>query len=286
MSWTEVKGSINSDITVPLNHLLWLNDYKTFGQESFVFNDKRLLHELFTSAPAFNDKQSYHAAWTWLAANENGRLAKYMRKFVPFIGYEDHAVDTITDILMDAEMIERIVDLGYEKFFDIQEIYGRISTSETAKSTLRYMYTSYPENVIDVITGLAKFKSAFNNLGNVLEKKTVTFSSSEFTAPTPKTYNVGVFLLTNTTSGGVYNTVSSYYGTAIGISYMTIKNTNVLVCGSMGLSEYQRPVRAFNDINKAIKSISFFGRSGDYTGGNNYANTFYSGFDLSEEDSE
>ena len=49
MSWPEIKKAVNSDISTPLNHLIWLNDYKIFGDSSFVFLNKDALHELYTN---------------------------------------------------------------------------------------------------------------------------------------------------------------------------------------------------------------------------------------------
>ena len=47
MSWPEIKKAVNSDISTPLNHLIWLNDYRIFGEESYVFQNKDTLHELY-----------------------------------------------------------------------------------------------------------------------------------------------------------------------------------------------------------------------------------------------
>lgn len=56
MSWGEVK-KINSDLKVPLNHLIWLNDYKTYGVNSYVFQNKDMLHELYRDYRlSINDK--------------------------------------------------------------------------------------------------------------------------------------------------------------------------------------------------------------------------------------
>lgn len=49
MSWDEVKKAVNSDLSVPLNHLIWLQDYKTYGENSYVFQNKDILHELYNS---------------------------------------------------------------------------------------------------------------------------------------------------------------------------------------------------------------------------------------------
>lgn len=47
MSWVEIRKAVNSDLNVPLNHLIWLNDYKTYGEKSYVFQNKDILHELY-----------------------------------------------------------------------------------------------------------------------------------------------------------------------------------------------------------------------------------------------
>lgn len=45
--WAGIKKAINSDLSTPLNHLMWLNDYRIFGEESDVFQNKGILHELY-----------------------------------------------------------------------------------------------------------------------------------------------------------------------------------------------------------------------------------------------
>lgn len=48
MSIAETLMSVNSQgLSVPLNHLIWLNDYKTYGEDSYVFQDKNILYELY-----------------------------------------------------------------------------------------------------------------------------------------------------------------------------------------------------------------------------------------------
>lgn len=46
MSWAEAL-KMNSDRNSPLNHVAWLADYKLYGQDSFVYQDKERLHELY-----------------------------------------------------------------------------------------------------------------------------------------------------------------------------------------------------------------------------------------------
>lgn len=46
---------INSDLSTPLNHLLYLADYKQFGEHSYAFQDKDIWVELIQSRAAMND---------------------------------------------------------------------------------------------------------------------------------------------------------------------------------------------------------------------------------------
>lgn len=46
---------INSDLSTPLNHLLYLADYKHFGEHSYAFQDKDIWVELIQSRAAMND---------------------------------------------------------------------------------------------------------------------------------------------------------------------------------------------------------------------------------------
>ena len=43
----ELKLALNTDSQIPINHIIWLNDYKFYGEESYVYQDKNKLHELY-----------------------------------------------------------------------------------------------------------------------------------------------------------------------------------------------------------------------------------------------
>lgn len=56
MSDWALGKKLNSRIAdVPLNHLIWLNDYKTYGTASYVWQDRRIWFELMESPCAIND---------------------------------------------------------------------------------------------------------------------------------------------------------------------------------------------------------------------------------------
>lgn len=44
--WGVVKKAINSDLNVPLNHLLWINDLATYGKEGYVAKNNSMIEEL------------------------------------------------------------------------------------------------------------------------------------------------------------------------------------------------------------------------------------------------
>ena len=68
MSFAEIKKSVNTDLNTPLNHLSWLNDYKVFGNESYVFRNKAILNELYHSYTiVMNDESIYKEAFDAIA---------------------------------------------------------------------------------------------------------------------------------------------------------------------------------------------------------------------------
>ena len=55
MVWDEVK-KINSDMKVPLDVYQYLNDYRLWGEDSYVYQDKSKLHKLYeTTVVSMND---------------------------------------------------------------------------------------------------------------------------------------------------------------------------------------------------------------------------------------
>ena len=57
MGWDEVK-KINSDMKVPLDVYQYLNDYRLWGEDSYVYQDKSKLHKLYeTTVVSMNDME-------------------------------------------------------------------------------------------------------------------------------------------------------------------------------------------------------------------------------------
>ena len=66
----ELKLALNTDSRIPINHIIWLNDYKFYGEESYVYQDKNKLHELYKDgALCIHDKSILDEASNWCIDN-------------------------------------------------------------------------------------------------------------------------------------------------------------------------------------------------------------------------
>ena len=66
----ELKTVLNTDSKIPINHIIWLNDYKFYGDESYVYQDKNKLHELYKDgALCIHDKSILEEASNWCIDN-------------------------------------------------------------------------------------------------------------------------------------------------------------------------------------------------------------------------
>ena len=66
----ELKTVLNTDSRIPVNHIIWLNDYKFYGEESYVYQDKNVLHELYKDgALCIHDKSILDEASNWCIDN-------------------------------------------------------------------------------------------------------------------------------------------------------------------------------------------------------------------------
>ena len=77
MGWDEVK-KINSDMKVPLDVYQYLNDYRLWGEDSYVYQDKSKLHKLYeTTAVSMNDMDLNREVLEYLTTN-NKHIGKAM----------------------------------------------------------------------------------------------------------------------------------------------------------------------------------------------------------------
>lgn len=68
-----IRKTVNTDALItPNNHLAWVYDYKTYGEDSYVFNDKKKLYELYSDPYiSLNDKAIAQEAIDFHIANHS-----------------------------------------------------------------------------------------------------------------------------------------------------------------------------------------------------------------------
>lgn len=101
MSISETLIGVNSAaLDTPLNHMIWLQDYKTYGENSYVFQNKDILHELYKSSVAANDMQVCSEALDYLLS-----LDSCLGSFIGSVFFSDRAneclktVDSVSDLV-------------------------------------------------------------------------------------------------------------------------------------------------------------------------------------------
>jgi hypothetical protein len=102
-----IKKSINSDLHTPLNHTIWLNDYKTYGQDSYVYTHKDILHELYRDyGLSVNDEKTLYEALSY--ADSIGELGKAYGCI--FSETDDFRNIDFTTVNTYSDLSERVVD--------------------------------------------------------------------------------------------------------------------------------------------------------------------------------
>ena len=69
---------VNSQaLNTPLNHIIWLNDYKTYGKDSYVFQNNGILEELYRSPISLYDNKINQEAFDYLYATYNSNIGSW-----------------------------------------------------------------------------------------------------------------------------------------------------------------------------------------------------------------
>ncbi len=155
MSWGEVK-KINSDLNVPLNHLIWLQDYKTFGEDGYVYRDKRILEELYRSPIASNDNHIYLEALDYFVNNDEAYIGKWLSNIYEFRNLDGLSnCKSLEQVISNDEYIDAI-STSYlsNDFFSINKVAGYYASTQGLKRA------SQNNNIMTALESNASFKSA------------------------------------------------------------------------------------------------------------------------------
>lgn len=136
--WTLGK-KLNSQIAdVPLNHLIWLQDYKTYGEDSYVFQDKDIYNELMRSAPAINDINTFSEALTHIS--EDGvNFGSFFKNFYPIKANREQIAQLASTSGLFSEsvigVLDDVVNSVYSSaFFDNEGVIKSLSNVDICKS--------------------------------------------------------------------------------------------------------------------------------------------------------
>ena len=161
MGWDEVK-KINSDMKVPLDVYQYLNDYRLWGEESYVYQDKTKLHKLYeTTVVSMNDMELSGEALEYLVAN-NKHIGKALGN-VYGIGRKDilSALSTMTAVLNSSTAMSAVINssTAMSAVANSSTAMSAVANSSTAMSAVANSSTAMSA-VINSSTAMARLSTS------------------------------------------------------------------------------------------------------------------------------
>ena len=222
MSDWALGRKLNSRVVdIPINHLIWLNDYKTYGTNSYVYNDKNILHELYTSKISANDKKVFSEALNYFLDYEDA----YAGKFIHYMyGHRNE------DEWLQCGPVEDI-----------------------ATNTSMLNLIAQDKLLMDVFEKNNTFKVAVQNNPDVITKTVATVYNPS-SANNPKVSNALVLSVTAGSMRQVYQNVGNFYRPQVIYSDQNTAN-KTLIHADGNTNNYSQNSATNNDIHFA-KSLS------------------------------
>ncbi|MGN0337911.1 MAG: hypothetical protein ACI4EE_10500 [Lachnospiraceae bacterium] len=160
MSDWALGKKLNSQIAdVPLNHLIWLQDYKTYGEDSYVFQNKDILRELLSNyILSMNDPIILTDALNFaLSNNEFSKAVQCYKK----IGDPSvfNGLETFDDIVSERDALSTIFNdiilakgLLSSSLF-VSALYANPTNADAVLTSdvMQYLST-YKENIVSTIS--------------------------------------------------------------------------------------------------------------------------------------
>ena len=117
MALDEIKPFVNSYLAIPLNHYLWMQDYKLYGQASCVFKTPKIYDELMNSILAANDNDAVFAE-SYAYAKQHNTLGLFFSKIN---GIDKSKVQQVTSISSFADDNTAVYEMlnNCERFFPV-----------------------------------------------------------------------------------------------------------------------------------------------------------------------
>lgn len=169
---------VNSDSSTPLNHLLYLADYKHFGENSYAFQDKDIWVELIQSRAAINDVDVVGEAVSSMISLGIDPLLAMSNIYGTGIDFKEYG--SFEQVVADIENVRKILnhDICYSLVKNYKPYLDAIFSSiERADELLsRDWFMEYVNGISDVSTSGSK-SDGFYYL------KTMAVSADGFTHP-------------------------------------------------------------------------------------------------------
>ena len=179
MGWDEVK-KINSDMKVPLDVYQYLNDYRLWGEDSYVYQDKSKLHKLYeTTVLSMNDMELSGEALEYLTTS-NKHIGKAFGN-VYGIGRKDilSTLSTMQAVLNSSTAMQAVAasSTAMQAVLASSTAMQAVLNSSTAIAGIckaNYNTTKdfikainnkdeYIKKIYDIVTTSANFKNTTNN---------------------------------------------------------------------------------------------------------------------------
>lgn len=145
---------INSDLSTPLNHLLYLADYKHFGEHSYAFQDKDIWVELIQSRAAMNDVDVVGVAVSEMINLGIDPLLAMSNIYGTGIEFREYS--SFEQVVADVENVKKILnhDICYSLVKNYRPYLNAIfSSDERTTELLSYgWFMEYVNSIDDVNT--------------------------------------------------------------------------------------------------------------------------------------
>lgn len=147
MSWGKVK-KINSDLTTPLNALLWINDLKTYGKESYVYKSVDILMELVKYTVAVNDSVCNTLIIDGIQTQ--GIIGKFLKEYLNSDNSGFDSVKTLYDFAKVDSLVTEVFSNSNlaTLMFAAPSFAGVARSSDTSISDVLYSNEAFTDGVI------------------------------------------------------------------------------------------------------------------------------------------
>ncbi len=262
MGWDEVK-KINSDMKVPLDVYQYLNDYRLWGEDSYVYQDKSKLHKLYeTTVVSMNDLELSGEALEYFIEN-NKHIGKALSN-----AYGIDAKETLVTLSTMTAVLNSSVAMAV--IANSSAAMSAVLNSPTAMAAVLNSPTAL-QAVVNSSTAMQAVANSSTAMTAVLNSPTALSSICKANYNTTKAFIIAVnnnadyikkIMKVVTTNGAKFQYIISKYENAVWRLNEHCKTPDSIVLCALGYNEdnSSASVNLFID-NEKIKTSNSAGRN-------------------------